>query len=104
MTGRRFALAVSNPPYVAEDDPHLVALRHEPTLALTPGTDALLACRELIKGAPAHLQPGAWLLLEHGHDQADAIGKLLRHAGFGAVQTRHDLAGLARCTGGRLSA
>jgi release factor glutamine methyltransferase len=103
VPGRRFGLAVSNPPYVAAADPHLEALRHEPALALTPGDDGLRALRELIAGAAAHLLPGAWLLLEHGHDQAGAISALLEAADFRAVQTRCDLAGLARCTGGRLS-
>jgi len=97
----RFALAVCNPPYVAADDPHLRALRHEPLAALTPGGDGLGALVQVIGGAPAHLLPGAWLLLEHGHDQAAAVQALLRAAGFEAVATRRDLAGLPRCTGGR---
>lgn len=95
----RFGLAVSNPPYIAAGDPHLPALAHEPLLALSSGRDGLDALRHLIAGAPAHLLPGAWLLLEHGHDQADAVHALLRSHGFGAPQTRHDLAGLPRCTG-----
>ena len=95
----RFNLALSNPPYIAEDDPHLAALAHEPLLALTSGQDGLDALRRLIISAPDHLLPGAWLLLEHGHDQADAVQALLRGCGFGAPQTRHDLAGLPRCTG-----
>jgi release factor glutamine methyltransferase len=102
LHGRRFALAVSNPPYVAGDDPHLDALAHEPRGALTPEGDGLDALRRIVHGAPAHLLPGAWLLLEHGHDQAAAVRQLLLGAGFEAVQTRRDLAGLARCTGARL--
>ena len=103
LQGRRFALAVSNPPYVVGDDPHLADLAHEPRCALTPEGDGLAALRRIVQGAPAHLLPGAWLLLEHGHDQADAVQQLLRDAGFEAAQTRHDLAGLARCTGARRS-
>ncbi len=97
--GRRFALAVSNPPYVAGDDPHLAALVHEPRIALTPEGDGLAALRRIIGDAPAHLLPGAWLLLEHGHDQADAVQALLHAKGFEAAETRPDLAGLPRCTG-----
>lgn len=99
--GQRFGLAVSNPPYIAEEDPHLAALRHEPQGALTAGADGLGALLPLIRSAPRHLLPGAWLLLEHGHDQADAVQALLQAAGFEAVSTRSDLAGLPRCTGGR---
>jgi len=101
VAGRRFALAVSNPPYIAADDPHLAALGHEPPLALTPGGDGLGPIRQLIEQAPRHLLPGAWLLLEHGHDQADAVAALFAAHGFGTAQTRRDLAGLPRCTGAR---
>ena len=97
--GRRFALAVSNPPYVAGGDPHLAALTHEPLAALTPGGDGLGALRKVIAAAPAHLLPGAWLWLEHGHNQADTVRGLLSAAGFAAPQTCADLAGLPRCSG-----
>jgi release factor glutamine methyltransferase len=97
----RFSLAVCNPPYVAADDPHLAALQHEPQTALTPGGDGLGALAQVIRGAPPYLLPGAWLLLEHGHDQAVAVQALLLAAGFETVSTRADLAGLSRCTGGR---
>lgn len=100
LAGRRFGLAVSNPPYVAGDDPHLQALAHEPRSALTPEGDGLAALRQIIGGAPDHLTPGAWLLLEHGHDQADAVRGLLQSRGFGKVSTRTDLAGIPRCSGG----
>ena len=98
----RFGLAVSNPPYVAAGDPHLAALTHEPGEALSPGGDGLGALRRIIEAAPEHLLPGAWLLLEHGHDQADDVRALLRQRGFAAAQTRVDLAGLPRCTGATL--
>lgn len=101
LAGQDFDLAVSNPPYVAGDDPHLAALVHEPRSALTPEGDGLQALRQIVAGAPAHLRPGAWLLLEHGHDQAAAVQDMLRRAGFGPLETRADLAGLPRCTGGR---
>ena len=99
--GRQFDLAVSNPPYIAPGDPHLATLGHEPALALTALAGGLAALQHIIAGAPAHLQPGAWLLLEHGHDQADAVQVLLHEQGFEDIQTRHDLAGLPRCSGGR---
>jgi release factor glutamine methyltransferase len=101
LGGQRFDLIVSNPPYIAGGDPHLVALRHEPTLALTPGGDGLDSLRQIVGGAPHHLNPGAWLLLEHGYDQAAAVGEMLREQHFHSVTTRHDLADQPRCTGGR---
>lgn len=99
---RRFQLALSNPPYIAGGDQHLAALSHEPTLALTPGGDGLGALRSIVAGAAAHLEPGGWLLLEHGFDQAEAVQALLRAQGFVGVQTRCDLAGQPRCSGAHL--
>jgi len=96
-----FDLIVSNPPYIAEGDPHLPALAHEPGPALTAGQDGLADLRTIIRQAPAYLNPGGWLLLEHGYNQAEAVQALLRAAGFGAVGSRHDLAGIARCSGGQ---
>ena len=101
LAGRHFDLVLSNPPYIAGGDSHLPALRHEPTLALTPGGDGLDALREIVGGATPHMVPGAWLLLEHGYDQADAVQALLRESGFESVATRRDLAGQPRCTGAR---
>ncbi|MDZ7589112.1 MAG: peptide chain release factor N(5)-glutamine methyltransferase [Rubrivivax sp.] len=94
-------LALSNPPYIAADDPHLPALRHEPIEALTPGGDGLAALVAVIAGAPGRVLPGGWLLLEHGHDQGEVARWRLADAGFEAVATRRDLAGHERCTGGR---
>lgn len=101
LEGRRFDIAVANPPYVAAGDPHLDALRHEPALALTPGGDGFGALRAIVAGAGSALVPGGWLLLEHGFDQAAAVRELLASAGFTQVETRRDLAGLERATGGR---
>jgi len=101
LAGRRFDLIVSNPPYIAGADEHLPALRHEPLTALTPGGDGLLALRILVDGAPAHLQPGAWLLLEHGWDQAESVAAMLQMRGFEAVNSRRDLGGQMRVSGGR---
>ena len=99
---RRFDLIVSNPPYIAEGDPHLVGLRHEPLMALTPGSDGLSALRIIAQGAREHLLPQGWLLLEHGFDQAQSVRDLLRSQGFKDIQTRLDLAGHPRCIGARL--
>lgn len=96
-----FDLIVSNPPYVAGDDHHLDALKHEPRMALTPEGDGLADLRHLIDGAPHWLRPDGWLLLEHGWDQADAVTALLRERGFADIDTRRDLGGQPRTTGGR---
>jgi release factor glutamine methyltransferase len=96
-----FDLVVSNPPYVRADDPHLAALEHEPRQALVAGEDGLDDLRAIVGQAPASLARGGWLLLEHGWDQAPAVRALLAGRGFNSVQSRTDLAGIERCTGGR---
>ena len=96
-----FFLIVSNPPYIAAEDPHLAALRHEPLQALASGADGLRDLRLITAQAPAHLQAGGWLLLEHGYDQASAVRELLLAAGFSQVQSRRDLHGIERCSGGQ---
>lgn len=101
LNGRRFDLAVSNPPYIAGDDPHLPALRHEPISALTPGGDGLADLRTLAHAAPQHLHPDAWLLMEHGWDQAAAVAQLLAQCGFADIALRRDLADRPRVSGGR---
>ena len=100
----RFAVIVSNPPYIAHSDPHLLQgdLRFEPAGALTDGADGLAALRKIIQGAKQHLSVGGWLWLEHGFEQAPAVVQLLLAADFKTVETRHDLAGLPRVTGGSL--
>ena len=100
---RRFDLIVSNPPYIAAHDHHLQQgdLRFEPPQALAAGPDGLDDLRIIIGGAPAHLNPGGWLLLEHGYDQETPVQALLRDAGFADVFTRRDLAGQPRVSGGR---
>jgi release factor glutamine methyltransferase len=103
IAGERFDLVLSNPPYIGEGDPHLQQgdLRFEPKQALTPGADGMALLRELAAGAPAVLQPGGWLLLEHGYDQAQAVCTALEAAGFDEVFSAPDLAGHLRVTGGR---
>ena len=99
-----FQLITANPPYIAEGDPHLPALSHEPALALVSGPDGLSLLRRLVSEAPARLAAGGWLLLEHGYDQGEAVRGLLRQRGFAAVETRRDEGGNERVTGGQWSA
>ena len=99
----RFDLIVANPPYVAEKDPHLAEgdLRFEPRGALVSGRDGLDAVRAIVAAAPRHLALGAWLALEHGYDQAQAVRALLSEAGFAEFASARDLAGIERVTYGR---
>lgn len=99
---RQFQLIVSNPPYIAADDPHLQQgdVRFEPASALVSGADGLSDIRHIIDSAPGYLQAGGWLLLEHGWQQAEAVRQLLSEHGFEAVQSWQDLGGHQRVTGG----
>ncbi|MGP1676462.1 MAG: peptide chain release factor N(5)-glutamine methyltransferase [Burkholderiales bacterium] len=103
LPGETFDLIVANPPYVAAEDPHLAMgdVRFEPQRALVGGADGLDCIRAIVAKARAHLNPGAWLLIEHGYDQAVACRALLEAEGYQEVQTWPDLAGLARVSGGR---
>ena len=103
LAGRGFDLIVSNPPYIAADDPHLQQgdVRFEPGSALVSGADGLDDIRTLVQLAPAHLQATGWLLFEHGWQQADAVAQLLRDRGFEQVQSWRDLGGQQRVTGGQ---
>lgn len=102
--GERFDLIVSNPPYVAAGDRHLGEgdLRFEPLSALASGVDGLDDIRCIVAAAPAHLESGGCLLLEHGYDQAAAVVAMLSASGFRDVASHPDLAGIPRVTGGRL--
>lgn len=106
FAGRKFDLIVSNPPYVAGNDMHLSQgdLRFEPHTALTDESpDGLASIREIVAGAPTHLNAGGWLLFEHGYDQADACHELLLKAGFVNLTSVNDLAGIPRVAGGQIS-
>jgi release factor glutamine methyltransferase len=98
LQGRQFDLIVSNPPYVPAGDPALLALRYEPSGALTPGTSGMEALRRIVQQAPSHLQPGGWLVLEHGAGQAAAVAGSLVDAGYARVRCYVDLAGRDRVT------
>lgn len=103
LSGERFDLIVSNPPYIEAADPHLEQgdLRFEPAAALASGADGLDAIREIVAGAPAHLEAGGWLLMEHGWNQGGAVRALLKRAGYAEVFTATDLEGRDRVSGGR---
>lgn len=103
LADRQFDLIVSNPPYIAEQDPHLSQgdVRFEPSSALVAGQDGLADIRLIIAQAGAHLAPHAWLILEHGYDQAEAVRQLLSQQGFAQVHSRSDLAGHQRISLGQ---
>ena len=103
VAGEVFRMVVSNPPYIAEGDPHLLQgdLRFEPRSALASGPDGLDAIRRIVADAPAHLLPEGWLLIEHGHDQGAAVRSLFTASGFLRVITARDLEGRERVTLGR---
>ena len=98
--GQRYALVVSNPPYVATDDPHLQQgdLRYEPLAALDGGRGGFACLRRIAREARRHLLPGGCLMLEHGYDQAARLRIYMRELGYVEVQSRDDLAGIARVT------
>jgi release factor glutamine methyltransferase len=99
----RFQVLVSNPPYVADDDPHLNAgdCRFEPRAALTPGPDGMAAIRRIADDALTSLEPGGLLAFEHSYDQGEAARAALRDLGYSDVTTRQDFEGHERVTSGR---
>ena len=104
LTAQRYDLIVSNPPYIADNDPHLQQgdVRFEPLSALVSGPDGLDDIRLIIAQAPSYLTANGWLLLEHGFDQASAVRELLQQAGFIDVSSQRDLSGHQRVSLGRL--
>jgi len=102
LDSERFDLIVANPPYIAPGDPHLSQgdLRFEPASALAAADNGLADLRRIVSSAPDHLASGAWLLCEHGYDQAEAMAHLLAGAGFGVIEQHRDLAGIIRVSGG----
>ncbi|HZJ93076.1 MAG TPA: peptide chain release factor N(5)-glutamine methyltransferase [Thiopseudomonas sp.] len=104
LVGQRYDLILSNPPYIADNDPHLQQgdVRFEPLSALVSGPDGLDDLRLIIAQAPLYLNTGGWLLLEHGFDQAEAVRELLTQAGFTEVHSQRDLSEHERISLGRL--
>lgn len=104
LEGQRFDLIISNPPYIASEDPHLQSgdVRFEPDSALVGGADGLDDLRMIVAQAPTYLNGEGWLLLEHGYDQGAAVRDLLMGHGFEKIQTRRDLGDHERITFGRL--
>lgn len=104
LAGQRYDLILSNPPYIADSDPHLEQgdLRFEPLSALVSGADGLDDLRLIVAQAPSYLTADGWLLLEHGYDQAGAVSALLQQAGFVEISSQRDLGGHERVTLGRL--
>lgn len=98
LPGRRFHCIVSNPPYLAADDPHLPDLAHEPRTALVAGRLGTESLAAVIRGAPDHLFPGGGLVVEHGHRQGAEVRRLMQEAGLMAIRTLSDLAGHERVT------
>ncbi|MER2512350.1 MAG: peptide chain release factor N(5)-glutamine methyltransferase [Nitrosomonas ureae] len=105
LSGEKFDLIVSNPPYVAEGDPHLQQgdLRFEPEMALSAGEHGMACITHIINAAPGYLSQEGWLLLEHGYDQSEACRQLLRDKDFSNICSYPDLAGIMRVSGGQLS-
>lgn len=104
LAGRKFDAVVSNPPYIGAEEPEMASptLRFEPRSALTPAAPDALAClRAIIQSAPPHLEPGGWLLLEHGSTQAAQVARELVERGFRHVRSHRDLAGHERMTEGQ---
>jgi release factor glutamine methyltransferase len=102
VRGRRFDMIVSNPPYVASNDPALLHLAAEPAVALSCGPTGLEAFDSIVDGAAEHLNPGGWLLLEHGHTQADDVARMLECRGFDHIRSHADYSGNPRVTLGAI--
>lgn len=102
--GSTFEIIVSNPPYIAADDPHLGQgdVRFEPRSALVAEADGMADLLHLITTAQAFLSPGGWLVLEHGYQQAPSVRQALKLAGYQSVESVQDMGGHERVTLGHL--
>jgi release factor glutamine methyltransferase len=98
--GLGFDLVISNPPYLAADDPHLAELSFEPRDALVAARNGLAAFEAIASVASTWLKPSGCLMFEHGHMQAEAVRSILLAQGFDRVQSHDDLAGIARLSMG----
>ncbi|CAN5413282.1 peptide chain release factor N(5)-glutamine methyltransferase [soil metagenome] len=99
---KKFAAIVSNPPYIASDDPHLKDLYYEPQEALVSGKDGMVALNSIVQQAVNYLLPGGLLLLEHGYNQATAVQKQMQNTGYKHIESLADLAGNMRVTIGMI--
>jgi release factor glutamine methyltransferase len=101
----RFDFVISNPPYIAEGDAHLedISMSFEPKIALTSGPDGFRDLSLIIEKSPEYLNPGGWLILEHGFDQSSSVTAAMRKAGFEEIFTDCDLGGRPRVSGGKMS-
>lgn len=99
----KFHMIVSNPPYIAEDDPHLVQgdLRFEPRSALASGADGLDDIRHIISHCTGFMHEGGWLMFEHGYNQSSAVAQLLGAANFRRIDHAYDLQAIPRVTYGQ---
>ncbi len=98
----RYHLIVSNPPYIADNDPHLADLQHEPISALVAPANGLGDITHIVSHAHSFLHQGGWLCIEHGYNQAEDVRALMLAQGFSHVKLQHDLGGNARVTLGCL--
>jgi release factor glutamine methyltransferase len=98
-----FDVILSNPPYIANEDPHLTQgdLRFEPISALTDHANGLTCLEAIIDGASNHLKPMGLIAVEHGFDQSEAVLSLMKTAGFSDIQIHQDLAGYNRVVSAR---
>jgi len=103
LQDKHFDLIVANPPYIAINDVHLSQgdVRFEPRCALVSGGDGLDDIRHICTQAKVHLNPGSWLLLEHGYNQASQVRSLMQQAEFSNTFSEQDLSGIERVSGGR---
>ena len=104
LDGQKFDLIVSNPPYIAADDPHLQQgdVRFEPASALVSGLDGMDDIKVIIEQGKDYLNAGGWMGLEHGYDQGDAVRTVFKNAGYSEIETLKDLGGHERISVGRL--
>jgi release factor glutamine methyltransferase len=101
LNKQQFNLIVSNPPYIAPEDPHLVALGYEPRSALIAEKYGIADLETIIQAAPKHLLPQGYLVVEHGYQQAEIVQEMLLTAGFKGISTQLDLANHPRATWGQ---
>jgi release factor glutamine methyltransferase len=101
LPSTRWDVVVSNPPYIAANDPHLVSLKAEPSSALIADDDGMADLNTLIEQSPNFLNAGGWLMVEHGYDQAESVRAAMIKRGFKEVHSATDLGGIERVTQGR---